>query len=125
VGAEPVFATLVSTGQGGAGDPTTTHATVQGEFLIHTKHVTETLSSDQEGDVFDHRDVPYVQFFKDGYALHAAHWHDAFGKPRSHGCINLAPSDARWLFEWTDPEVPDAWHGAMSLLDGTLISIHP
>lgn len=125
VGMNPVYATLVSTGKDGLADPADSHSTIQGEFLIHTKHVTDEMSSDVEGDVYDHHDVPYVQFFKDGYALHAAYWHDGFGHPRSHGCINLSPEDARWLFEWSDPQVPAGWHGAMSLLDGTLVSIHP
>ena len=39
-------------------------------------------------------DVPYIQYFESGYALHAAYWHDVFGTPRSHGCVNLAPVDA-------------------------------
>ena len=123
-GDEPVFATLVSTGVDGIRDAKTTRATVQGQFLIHTKHVSVTMSSDEVGDEFDLRDVPYVQYFTEGYALHAAYWHDGFGLPRSHGCINLSPLDARWLFGWTDPPVPAAWHGAMSLR-GTLVSIHP
>jgi lipoprotein-anchoring transpeptidase ErfK/SrfK len=45
-------------------------------------------------------------YYLGGYALHGAYWHDAFGTPRSHGCTNLAPADARWLFYWTDPQVP-------------------
>jgi hypothetical protein len=57
-------------------------------------------------------DVPYVQFFKGAYALHGAFWHDRFGRPSSHGCINLAPEDARWLFDWTTPTVPRAFHAA-------------
>ncbi len=125
VGERPVYATLVSTGADGLQDPETTHSTIRGQFLIHTKHVTVGMDSDVEGDAFDLRDVPYVQYFTEGYALHAAYWHDSFGAPRSHGCINLSPLDARWLFEWTDPQVPDHWHAAMSLLDGTLISVHP
>jgi hypothetical protein len=120
----PVLATLVSTGQGGTGDPLTTRATVQGFFLIHTKHVTATMSGDEADDEFDLRDVPYVQYFHEGYALHAAYWHDGFGTPRSHGCINLAPEDARFLFGWTDPPVPEAWHSALSK-DGTLLYVHP
>lgn len=123
-GARPVFATLVSTGTGGFGDPEQTHATVRGQFRIHTKHVTATMSSDEVGDEFDLSDVPYVQYFSEGYALHAAYWHDAFGTPKSHGCINLSPSDARFLFHFTDPPVPMAWHGAFSLRRGTLVSIH-
>ncbi|HWA77859.1 MAG TPA: L,D-transpeptidase, partial [Polyangiaceae bacterium] len=92
---------------------------------IHTKHVSVTMNSEEAGSEFDLRDVPYVQYFKDNYALHAAYWHDGFGAPRSHGCINLAPLDARWLFHWTDPPVPPAWHGAFSLREGSLIDIVP
>ena len=50
-------------------------------------------------------------YFEAGYALHAAPWHDEYGKPRSHGCINLSPIDARRVFMWTDPPVPSGWHG--------------
>jgi lipoprotein-anchoring transpeptidase ErfK/SrfK len=93
--------------------------------LIHTKHVTTTMSGDEVGDEFDLREVPYVQYFTEGYAFHAAYWHDSFGRPRSHGCINLSPIDAQWLFGWTDPPVPEDWHGALSLREGTLVHVHP
>jgi hypothetical protein len=125
-GARPVYATLVSTGKDGLDDPKESHATVQGTFLVHTKHLTVTMDAEaEEGDEFDLRDVPYVQYFKEGYALHAAYWHDDFGTPRSHGCVNLAPIDAAWLFGWTTPGVPEAWHAAMSLKEGTIVHIHP
>ena len=124
-GERPIYATLVSTGVDGLGDPETTRSTVRGQFLIHTKHVSVTMNSEEAGSEFDLRDVPYVQYFKDNYALHAAYWHDGFGAPRSHGCINLAPLDARWLFHWSDPPVPPAWHGAFSLRDGSLLDIAP
>jgi hypothetical protein len=123
-GPTAVFVTLVSTGVDGKGDPETTHSTIQGQFLIHTKHVTVTMDGDEVGDEFDFRDVPYVQYFKEGFALHAAYWHDGFGSAKSHGCVNLSPLDARWLFAWTLPSVPVTWHGAMSA-HGTLVSIHP
>ena len=124
-GDTPVYVTLVSTGADGLGDPKTTHSTVRGQFLIHTKHVTATMDSDEVGDEFDLRDVPYVQYFSEGFAFHAAYWHDTFGTPHSHGCVNLSPSDSRWLFHWTDPPVPQAWHGAMTLRGGTLVYISP
>ncbi len=124
-GARPVYATLVSTGADGLGDPLETHSTVRGAFLVHTKHVTATMDNDQDDDRFDLRDVPYVQYFHEGYALHAAYWHDDFGRPRSHGCINLHPTDAAWLFAWTTPEVPEGFHGAMTLKNGTVVYIHP
>jgi lipoprotein-anchoring transpeptidase ErfK/SrfK len=60
---------------------------------------------------FELRDVPWIQYFASGYALHGAYWHDVFGIARSHGCINLAPIDARYVFMWTDPPVPKGWHG--------------
>ncbi|WP_437289915.1 L,D-transpeptidase [Sorangium sp. So ce406] len=125
-GSRPVYVTLVSTGADGLGDPKTTRSTIQGLFRIHTKHVTVTMDGDEEDeDPFDFRDVPFVQYFTEGFAFHAAYWHDDFGTPRSHGCVNLAPLDAAWLFEWTTPEVPAAWHGALSLRKGTLVSIRP
>ncbi len=123
-GTRPVYVTLVSTGADGLGDPKKTHSTIQGAFLIHTKHVTVTMDGDDD-DQFDFRDVPFVQYFTEGFALHAAYWHDDFGTPRSHGCVNLAPIDAAWLFAWTTPEVPPAWHAALSLKKGTLVYIHP
>jgi L,D-transpeptidase catalytic domain len=60
---------------------------------------------------FELRDVPWIQYFAAGYALHGAYWHDVFGIPRSHGCVNLSPIDARYVFFWTDPPVPTGWHG--------------
>ncbi len=123
-GQSPVFATLVSTGRDGLGDPENTHSTERGVFLIHTKHVTSTMSGSEADDEFDLRDVPYVQYFHGGYAFHAAFWHDGFGQPRSHGCVNLSPSDARHLFSLTDPPVPLRWHSALDRA-GTLVYIHP
>ena len=124
-GETPIYATLVSTGVDGLGDPLETHSTIRGQFLIHTKHVSMTMDSEAEGDEFDLRDVPYVQYFQEGYALHAAFWHDSFGQPYSHGCVNLSPLDARALFHLTDPPVPQTWHAAMTLRGGTLVHITP
>jgi hypothetical protein len=124
-GKTPVYVTLVSTGADGLGDPKTTHSTIQGAFLIHTKHVSVTMDGDDVGDEFDLRDVPFVQYFTQGFALHAAYWHDDFGNPHSHGCVNLAPTDAAWLFNWTTPEVPAAWHAALGLKKGTVVYTHP
>jgi hypothetical protein len=125
VGTKPVYATLVSTGRGGLGDPETAQATIRGTFMIHTKHVTSTMDGeDDKSDSFNLLDVPFVQYFHKGFALHGTYWHDEFGKIRSHGCVNLAPIDAAWLFEWTDPAVPPDWHGVMNLERGTVVYIH-
>ncbi|MDI1451098.1 L,D-transpeptidase [Polyangium sp. 6x1] len=123
-GTRPVFATLVSTGRGGMSDPEKTTATIRGVFYVHAKHVSGTMDGEEGSDSFDLRDVPYIQYFHEGYALHGAYWHDEFGKPRSHGCVNLAPADAKWLFDWTDPVVPPEWHGAVNLEGGTLVWTH-
>jgi hypothetical protein len=53
-------------------------------------------------------------YFEGSYALHGAFWHDRFGQVRSHGCVNLAPEDARWLFRWTTPLLPAGWHGVVA-----------
>jgi hypothetical protein len=124
-GTEPVFATLISSGADGLDDPAHSTATKRGIFRIHTKHVSTTMASDEVGEEFELRDVPYVQYFEDGYALHGAYWHDRFGVPKSHGCINLAPEDARRLFFFTEPEVPVGWHARLLPLKGTVVFVHP
>ncbi len=75
---------------------------------------------------FELRDVPWIQYFAAGYALHGAYWHDVFGTARSHGCINLAPIDARYVFLWTDPPVPLGFHGinvGNDMGEGTAVEI--
>ena len=127
-GQNPVYATLVSTGEAGLDDPSTTKSTKRGIFRIHTKYLTSTMDSKTVGEEFELRDVPYVQYFTEGYALHAAYWHDVFGQPKSHGCINLAPEDARRLFFWTGPAVPPGWQGASAPAagkTGTVVFVHP
>jgi lipoprotein-anchoring transpeptidase ErfK/SrfK len=126
-GDKPVYATLVSTGQDGIGDPKTTKSTVRGTFKIRDKHVTTTMDANEVDNKFELRDVPWVQYFEAGYALHAAYWHDEYGTPRSHGCVNLSPIDARKVFFWTDPQLPPGWH-SISAGDeagkGTIIYSH-
>jgi hypothetical protein len=123
-GEKPVFATLVSSGEAGLDDAETSTATKRGIFRIHTKHVSVTMSSDEVGEEYELRDVPYVQYFEKGYALHGAYWHDRFGTPKSHGCINLAPEDARRLFFFTEPALPSGWHGVLKPLTGTVVFVH-
>ncbi|MBI4950712.1 MAG: L,D-transpeptidase [Myxococcales bacterium] len=127
-GKKPVYATMVSTGRDGLGDPKTTLSTPTGTFRVREKHVTTTMDSAIVGAKFELNDVPWVQYFKAGYALHAAYWHQSFGHARSHGCINLSPIDAFRIFNWSDPPVPADWHGANAtdtLGEGTRVHIHP
>ncbi len=123
VGRKPVYVTLISTGEAGKGDPKLTRSTPMGYFKVNTKFITATMDSQVLGEEFELRDVPYVQYFEAGYALHAAYWHDVFGMPKSHGCVNMAPEDARWIFAFSEPHVPDGWHG-ISSKKGTFVNIH-
>ena len=127
-GRKPVYATAVATGRDGLGDPKKTFSTVRGTFRIREKHVTTTMDAHEVDNKFELRDVPWVQYFEAGYALHAAPWHEDYGRPRSHGCINLSPIDARRVFLWADPPVPADWHAVNanpSTGEGTIVHIHP
>ena len=127
-GGDAVYVTAISTGRDGLGDPKKTLSTPTGTFQIREKHVSTTMDANEVDNKFELRDVPWVQYFKGGYALHAAPWHDEFGRPRSHGCINLSPIDARRVFLFTGPTLPSEWHGVNAGEDtgeGTLIHIHP
>lgn len=126
VGRKPVFVTLVSAGRGGLGDPEEVPATVRGTFMIHHKDVSSTMNGDEDrADAFNLVDVPFVQYFHKGYALHGAYWHNDFGRERSQGCVNLSPKDSAWLFEWTDPPVPEGWHGVLNKERGTVVLVRP
>ncbi len=125
-GQKAVYATLVSTGRGRLGDPEKVPATVRGTFMIHTKHVSTTMDAEDDvSDSYNLLDVPFVQYFHKGYAIHGTYWHDEFGQIRSHGCVNLSPIDAAWLFEWTDPAVPPEWHGVLNKDRGTVVYVRP
>jgi lipoprotein-anchoring transpeptidase ErfK/SrfK len=113
-GKSPIFATLVSTGTGRPGTDT---ATRKGTFRIWVKLLSSTMDNlespdklqeatpAKEGARYSMEDVPYVQFFDKAIAIHGVFWHDDFGKPRSHGCVNVAPRDAARLFALTSPKL--------------------
>ncbi|MFU8827369.1 MAG: L,D-transpeptidase [Brevefilum sp.] len=59
------------------------------------------------GTGFDLPGVPWVSYFTgDGVAFHGTYWHNDYGVPHSHGCINMTPQAAKWLYRWTTPTVP-------------------
>jgi hypothetical protein len=110
VGSRVVFSTLVSTGRGVGVDES---ATPTGEHRIWVKLLTSDMTNVEENYASQYyaiEAVPWVMYFKAGYALHAAFWHDNFGTRRSHGCINLSPKDAAFLFHWTAPTMPSGWY---------------
>ena len=88
-GQTPVFTTRVSTG-------TWQHPTVVGTFSIYVKYTSAPMS----GPGYYLPGVPYVMYFYRGYGIHGTYWHNNFGTPMSHGCVNMRTSDARWLFNW-------------------------
>ncbi|AUX41525.1 Piccolo protein [Sorangium cellulosum] len=126
----PVFATLISPGRGGVprkGIPAIeTAATPTGRFRIDGKFVTATMVSSSNDNIV-HSDVQFVQNFSGPHALHGAYWHDAWGELKSGGCVNLSPIDAKQMFAWTDPPVPEGWHGLRASRDAgrsTVVLIH-
>jgi lipoprotein-anchoring transpeptidase ErfK/SrfK len=80
---------LVSTGKTGT-------PTVTGTFEVYVKY----KSADMWGSDYYLPAVPYVMYFYKGYGLHGTYWHNNFGVPTSHGCVNLRTQDAEWLFNW-------------------------
>jgi LysM repeat protein len=88
-GQAAAFTTRVSTG-------TWRTPTVAGTFHIYVKHVSTHMS----GPGYSLPNVPYTMYFYRGYGLHGTYWHNNFGTPMSHGCVNLSTPDARWLFNW-------------------------
>lgn len=104
-GDRPVLATLVSSGKAGYEPP-------RGLFRIEKKYTTRKMQgADPTDGSYDIDQVPYTMYYWGSLALHGAYWHDDFGKVRSHGCTNLPPHDARWLFRWASPTLPHGWHG--------------
>jgi hypothetical protein len=105
IGDKPVFATLVATGVGAEGSPL---STPKGIHRIHAKLLAATMDNlDHTGVApYSYEEVPFTQYIG-RVALHGAFWHDQFGAPRSHGCINLTLADAEWLFGFTQPALAD------------------
>jgi LysM repeat protein len=88
-GQRAVFTARASTG-------TWRTPTVAGTFRIYVKYT----STRMRGPGYDLPNVPYTMYFYRGYGLHGTYWHNNFGTPMSHGCVNLSTPDARWLFTW-------------------------
>jgi lipoprotein-anchoring transpeptidase ErfK/SrfK len=83
------------------------HPTVTGIFRIYIKYRSQTMY----GEDYYLPNVPYVMYFYEDYGLHGTYWHNNFGTPMSHGCINLKTGDAGWLYDWASV--------------GTVVNVHP
>jgi lipoprotein-anchoring transpeptidase ErfK/SrfK len=90
---------IVSTG-------TWQYPTVSGQYYIYVKYEAAPMS----GPGYYLPGVPYIMYFYQGYGLHGTYWHNNFGTPMSHGCVNLRTEDAEWLFYWASI--------------GTLVNVH-
>ena len=126
-GRTPVYATLVSSGLPDRPNLDRDFETLSGLFHVKSKHLTDTMDGDTAVDgPYSVDDVPYVIYFELAYALHSAFWHNRFGRPKSHGCVNLAPLDARHVFGWADPPLPDGWHSVYPTEEspGTWVYVH-
>ncbi|MEZ4665947.1 MAG: L,D-transpeptidase [Thermomicrobiales bacterium] len=103
-----VTATLVSTGTAEVKETTTP----VGQYTILTKFQKQTMQGVINNEAYKVEDVPWVMYFDNlGNALHGTYWHDNFGQPMSHGCVNLPMNVAQYLYTWA-PE-------------GTAVSIIP
>jgi lipoprotein-anchoring transpeptidase ErfK/SrfK len=102
-GDQPVLNTIISSG-------TWQHPTVTGQFRIYVRYESQTMDGRRLGYDYYLENVPYVMYFYQDYALHGTYWHNNFGTPMSHGCVNMKTPDAGWLFNWASI--------------GTLVNVH-
>jgi lipoprotein-anchoring transpeptidase ErfK/SrfK len=117
-GTRPIRAFVVSTGL--ARTPTVT-----GEFRIKTKVKAQTMSGGAGAYYYNLPNVKWVQYFHQEYAFHGTYWHNDFGRPKSHGCINMTNSDAKWLFDWAGPtwDGKTVWFNSNKDNPGTLVMV--
>jgi hypothetical protein len=93
-GDTPVYSSRVSSG-------VYNHPTVLGTYRIYAKYVSAKMTGGTPGiDYYNIPNVPYTMYFYSGYALHGAYWHNNFGNPMSHGCVNLPVDVSKWMFDW-------------------------
>lgn len=102
-----ILKTLISSGKWGR--------TPTGNFHIWEKLRATRMAGGEGDDAYDLPNVPYVMYFYNDFGLHGAYWHDNFGHPMSHGCINMRQIDAKALFEWAD--------GPSGSTPGTAVSV--
>lgn len=108
-GKNEVFFCRISSGK--AFDPLTgaisnEFATPAGSLITHWKIVSKNMTAGSAQAGYSTPAVPWNTFISgEGIAIHGAFWHNAFGEKRSHGCINVTPEHAKWIFRWTTPYV--------------------
>lgn len=102
--------------------------TPKGTFNIWYKTRNQTMQGGSKalGTYYNLPNVPHNMFFYQGYAVHGAYWHNNFGQPMSHGCVNSPLANVAELFEWTGPVVPEGQNVARASADnpGTRVWVH-
>ena len=119
-GTRPVASFLISSGK--ARTPTVT-----GVFRIWAKISSQTMEggSTAAGDYYNLPGVQWVSYFYKDYSFHGTYWHNNFGTPMSHGCINMTNRDAGWIYDWMGPENPGrGWYPTPPDSKGTLVVVH-
>lgn len=82
--------------------------TVPGKYYVLRKRPSSHMRGGTEGkaDYYDLPGVPFCTYFTwSAVAVHGAYWHHDYGRPRSHGCLNVLPSHARWVYRWAEPVI--------------------
>ncbi len=113
-GDKPVFTTRISGGVGGD------RATPRGNHRI----IFKTPSRHMVGDDYNLPGVSFDSYFWGSVAIHGAYWHNDFGRPRSHGCVNVPPEAAKWVFRWTVPVFPYHRDGIRAREGGTPVIVY-
>lgn len=98
-GQAAVFSTLISSGVAGRRTPT-------GRFAVRTKISSQRMV----GPGYNLPGVPWVMYFAGANAIHGTYWHNNFGRPMSHGCVNMRTADAQWLYNWSSIGTPVVVH---------------
>lgn len=103
--------------------------TVTGVFRIWGKIAAQTMEggSRAAGDYYNLPNVQWVQYFYQDYSFHGAYWHNKFGTPMSHGCVNMTNADAKWLYDWASPTIAEGdykWHTSGKEDPGTLVVVY-
>jgi lipoprotein-anchoring transpeptidase ErfK/SrfK len=93
-GDQPVLTTYISSGAW-------PHLTVTGQFQVYIRYQSQDMNGFRLGYDYYLENVPYVMYFYEDFALHGTYWHNNFGYPMSHGCVNMKTADAQWLFNWS------------------------
>ncbi|NWJ47488.1 MAG: LysM peptidoglycan-binding domain-containing protein [Chloroflexi bacterium] len=92
-GDKAVFSSLVSTGVTGLATPV-------GTFQVYVKYQSQLMTGGSGASYYYLPNVPYVMYFYQAYAIHGTYWHNNFGHPMSHGCVNLPTPASQWIYNW-------------------------